>query len=193
MAILLIVLKKEHDNHHHLAGGIGLGGSLDSYRTPATSPFPVTHPCRPWRNTLWLLALILHGSLLLRPWLETHSVSLDLLSSLSIVMWFTSFLLFLTHLTRPLETMGLLVIPFTLLSLLVANFLPHAVEVVTLQTGLSPCVILSLLAYSMLALATLQKAPAVGHPESPPAQPSTQWFHPHPAAITGTWSPCCFS
>lgn len=114
------------------------------------------HPGLTTLNTLWLLSLILHGSTLILPWLESGGLQISLLGSLSIVMWATSFLLFLTHLSRPLETMGLIIIPLTLLSLLAANFLPQTSETISLTSGLGLHILLSLLAYSMLALATLQ-------------------------------------
>ena len=107
-------------------------------------------------NTLWLASLIIHGATLILPWLEAGTISIHLLGSFSIVMWLTGFLLFLTHLSRPLETMGLLVIPITILSLIMANFLPTPSGTIALQSGLGLHIILSLLAYSMLALATLQ-------------------------------------
>lgn len=107
-------------------------------------------------NTLWLISLILHGSSLLLPWLESGQVIIDLFGSLSIVAWLTSFLLFLAHIKRPLETMGLIVIPCTLLTLLLATIMTRHGNSIVLQNGLGLHIILSLLAYSMLALATLQ-------------------------------------
>lgn len=107
-------------------------------------------------NILWLLSLILHGATLLLPWLENGTVAIDLFHSLSMVAWLTSFLLFLAHLKRPLETMGLIVIPCALLPLILVTFLNTPENTITLQNGLGLHIILSLLAYSMLALATLQ-------------------------------------
>nr|CAA6825039.1 MAG: Phosphohydrolase [uncultured Thiotrichaceae bacterium] len=107
-------------------------------------------------NTCWLLGLILHGTSLLLPWLESGPVAINLLESLSIVAWFTTFLLFLAHIKRPLETMGLIVIPCTLLVLILVSTLAKSGNSIALQNGLGLHIILSLLAYSMLALATLQ-------------------------------------
>jgi ABC-type uncharacterized transport system permease subunit len=107
-------------------------------------------------NILWLLGLILHGSTLLLPWPENGTIAIDLFGSLSIVAWLTSFLLFLANIKRPLETMGLIVIPCTLLALLTTTLLERPGNTIALQNGLGLHIILSLLAYSMLALATLQ-------------------------------------
>lgn len=107
-------------------------------------------------NTYWLLSLTLHGTTLLLPWLENGSVTIDLPESLSIVAWLTTFLLFLAHIKRPLETMGLIVIPGTLLALILAGALAKTGNSIILQNGLGLHIILSLLAYSMLTLATLQ-------------------------------------
>lgn len=107
-------------------------------------------------NTLWLLSLILHGTALLLPWLESGHIIINLLGSLSIVAWSTSLLLFLAHIKRPLETMGLVVIPLTLLALLMNAISSNSGNSIQLQNGLGLHIILSLLAYSMLTLATLQ-------------------------------------
>ena len=107
-------------------------------------------------NGLWLLSLILHGAILLTPWLESGDITIDLVKSLSIVMWFSSFLLFVTHLQRPLETMGLIIIPCTFISLIIDQALPHNMNSLSVPKSLGIHVLLSLIAYSMLALATLQ-------------------------------------
>lgn len=107
-------------------------------------------------NSLWLSSLVLHSLLFITPWLKQGSITITFLSSLSIVMWFTCLLLFLTHLKRPLETLGLFIIPVTTLSLLLATLSPTPPNLTVHRNGLGIHILISLLAYSMLALATLQ-------------------------------------
>ncbi len=112
-------------------------------------------------NSLWLLSLTLHSTMLLLPWLENGKIAIDLFGSLTIVTWLTSLLLFLAHTQRPLETLGLVVIPCTLITLLLDATLDKSGNTITLQNGLGLHIILSLLAYSILALATLQALPVL--------------------------------
>ena len=107
-------------------------------------------------NTLWLISLALHGITLLQPLLSETSPSFSLSGSLSIVMWLSSLVLYVTHLKRPLETMGLLIIPIVIISLIITLLLPQLGRPVRLDNGLGIHIMLSLIAYSMLGLAALQ-------------------------------------
>ncbi len=110
----------------------------------------------PHLNAIWLISLTLHGITLLQPLLTNGAPSFRLLSSLSIVMWLSSLLLYLAHLKRPLETMGLLIIPPVIGSLVIMLLAPPSGQPIKLDNGLSLHILLSLLAYSMLALAACQ-------------------------------------
>ncbi|MGB0848235.1 MAG: cytochrome C assembly family protein [Thiolinea sp.] len=107
-------------------------------------------------NIIWPTSLILHGILLLHPLITNNILSFSLLSSLSTVMWISGLILYLAHLKRPLETMGLFIIPFIILSIVSALIDPKISQTINLQHGLGLHILFSLLAYSMLALATLQ-------------------------------------
>ena len=107
-------------------------------------------------NTIWLSALTLHGITTLQTLFVNAAPAFSLLSSLSIVMWLSGLLLYLTHLKRPLETLGLFMIPIVILSLIVIILLPQHGKPVQLNDGLGLHILLSLLAYSMLGLAMLQ-------------------------------------
>ncbi len=107
-------------------------------------------------NTLWLFSLALHGASLLLPWIDSQQSTVDFLTALSIVLWLTNLLLFVTQLSRPLETLGLFVLPFIPPVVLANYFLPHAGTTIHLNNGLGLHIFLSLLAYSMLTLAAMQ-------------------------------------
>lgn len=107
-------------------------------------------------NIIWLSSLVLHSITLVQPFFSSVTPAFSLPSSLSIVMWLSSLLLYLTHLKRPLETLGLFMIPIVILSLTITMLLPHYGKPVQLNNGLGIHIMLSLLAYSMLGLAMLQ-------------------------------------
>lgn len=118
--------------------------------------YPAKRPAAMALHTCWLLALILHGVNLLHPWLATGVLSVDFLSTLSAVLWLTGLLLFLTNLKRPLETLGLFVLPFIPLAILFGALFPYTGMTILLHNGIGVHIFTSLLAYSMLTLAALQ-------------------------------------
>lgn len=114
-------------------------------------------PYRQWLVGLWLAALCLHGGVILHSIVETGGISIHFTNAGSIIMWLCSLLLFVTMLTRPLETLGIFVIPFTLTAMLTPLLGPGNNNAsIDLEQGLGVHVFTSLLAYSMLTLAALQ-------------------------------------
>lgn len=106
-------------------------------------------------NSLWLFALIVQGASLILTWTNNQNGFIDFFAALSVVLWLTCFLLFLAQLTRPLENLGLLIIPFIPPTLLGSYFLPTNSASLNLDNGLGIHIFTSLLAYSMLTLAAL--------------------------------------
>lgn len=107
-------------------------------------------------HSLWFISLVLHGALILIPWLESHTLSLSFLNTLSTVFWLSSFILFIAQLSRPLEPLGLFIIPLMLPVIIISSLYHHQAAALPLNNGLGIHIFLSLLAYSMLALAALQ-------------------------------------
>lgn len=106
-------------------------------------------------NSLWLLALIVQGASLILTWANQQTSFIDFFTALSVVLWLTCFLLFLTQLSRPLENLGLLIIPFIPPTLLGSYFLSTSSANLNLENGLGMHIFISLLAYSLLTLAAL--------------------------------------
>jgi ABC-type uncharacterized transport system permease subunit len=106
-------------------------------------------------NSLWLWALIIHGASLILTWAKPQPNFIDFFAALSVVLWLTCFLLFLAQLNRPLESLGLLIIPFIPPTLLGSYFFPTQSASLNLSSGLGIHIFISLLAYSMLTLAAL--------------------------------------
>jgi ABC-type uncharacterized transport system permease subunit len=106
-------------------------------------------------NSLWLFALIVHGASLILTWVHNPNGFIDFFAALSVVLWLTCFLLFLAQLSRPLESLGLLIIPFIPPTLLGSYFAPVNSTALNLDNGLGIHIFTSLLAYSILTLAAL--------------------------------------
>ena len=107
-------------------------------------------------NLAWGSALIFHGSVIILQLFSGATVSIDFMTAGSIVMFTTSLLLFITHLNRPLETLGVFIFPSTVITLLSAAFIPANSGHIALGNGLGIHIFISLLGYSLLTLAALQ-------------------------------------
>ncbi|WMP18509.1 cytochrome C assembly family protein [Thiothrix lacustris] len=105
---------------------------------------------------LWVMALVLHGWTILHHVQQTEGIAISFAAASSIVMWLCNLLLFLTMLRRPLETLGLFIVPFTLSAMLLPLISPEHTATINLNSGLGIHIFTSLLAYSMLTLAALQ-------------------------------------
>jgi ABC-type uncharacterized transport system permease subunit len=73
------------------------------------------------------------------------------------VTWFISLVLFITTLTRKIESLAIFVIPFTVLSIILELFLGRDNgPLIDMKSGLGLHIFTSLLAYSLLMLASFQ-------------------------------------
>lgn len=104
----------------------------------------------------WLIALSMHGWTILHAISQNPGIIINFAAAGSIVMWLCSMLLFVTMLTRPLETLGIFVVPFTLTAMLMPLLESGRSAVIDLGDGLGVHIFISLLAYSILTLAALQ-------------------------------------
>jgi ABC-type uncharacterized transport system permease subunit len=105
---------------------------------------------------LWLFALGMHGWTILHSVTQMPGITIDFAEASSIVMWLCSLLLFITMLRRPLETLGIFVVPFTLSAMLFPLLNTGSAATLDLHSGVGIHIFISLLAYSMLTLAALQ-------------------------------------
>ena len=104
-----------------------------------------------------MVALVVHLLVLHYPLLLGKPLSLSFFSLASYVTWFISLILFITSLGRKIESLALFVIPFTVLTILLELFLGrdngHFID---MKSGLGLHIFSSLLAYSLLMLASSQ-------------------------------------
>lgn len=106
---------------------------------------------------VWIVALIIHLLALHFPLLIGKPLSLSFFSLASYVTWFISLILFITTLGRKIESLALFVIPFTVLTILLEVFLGRDNgQLIDMKSGLGLHIFSSLLAYSLLMLASFQ-------------------------------------
>jgi len=105
----------------------------------------------------WFIALVVHILALHYPLLIGEALSLNFFSLASYVMWFISLILFITSLTRRVKSLALFLIPFTILSIILHLKLgDQSGTFINMKTGLGVHILTSLLAYSLLMLASFQ-------------------------------------
>ena len=107
-------------------------------------------------TVIWTFSIILHGLYLTLPLLTHQGLQLDLISAGSLVVWLTSLILFITTCTRKIEILSLFVLPLAILIILIGLAGSHTEKSVQINGALGSHILLSLLGYSTLFLATLQ-------------------------------------
>lgn len=116
----------------------------------------VEHKSTTYLKIAWGIGLLLHGYILYISLLQSGSLSLGLASAVSHVLLLISLLLFYTTFNCKIETLGLFIIPVVIISIIISSFIPNVSEQVMLSGGLGVHIFTSLLAYSLLLLATVQ-------------------------------------
>lgn len=105
----------------------------------------------------WSIALILHIFALHFPLMQGKPMALNFFTLASYVMWFISLVLFITTLKRKIESLAIFILPYTILSMILAIQLnTTAGNFIQMRSGLGLHVLVSLLAYSVLLLASFQ-------------------------------------
>jgi len=104
----------------------------------------------------WGAAILLHGYVLYVSLFEQGTLSLGLAAAVSHVLLLISVLLFYTTFKCKIETLGLFIIPAVIVSIITTTFFPVVADEVYLSGGLGVHIFTSLLAYSVLLLATMQ-------------------------------------
>lgn len=103
----------------------------------------------------WALAILLHLITLYQPLLFNESLYLAFFSAASHISLITSIILFVTTCKHKMDVLGLFVLPITALFLLLSiHYTPN--KATSLDGALAAHVLLSLLAYGTLLLATVQ-------------------------------------
>ena len=105
----------------------------------------------------WFIALLLHIFALHFPLILGKAMALNFFTLASYVMWFISLILFITTFKRRIESLAIFILPYTILSIILSILLStNAGNFIQMKSGLGLHVLLSLLAYSLLLLASFQ-------------------------------------
>ncbi len=129
-----------------LATGLRLFGTADNYRPP-----------RPIGIVIGFLAVGLHAWLLHHGLLTDGGLKLSFFNTLSLATWLVVLLLLISSLSKPVENLGIVLMPLAAISLLLAERHPPTQAVaVGADWGLRLHILVSLLAYSLLAMASVQ-------------------------------------
>ena len=103
------------------------------------------------------LAVVLHAMILTGAVLQPNGLNLGFFNALSLAGWLIAAVLFLVALVKPVESLGILLMPFAALTVLLELvFTADRIVVDINQWPLEVHILLSLLAYSLLALAAVQ-------------------------------------
>jgi ABC-type uncharacterized transport system permease subunit len=105
----------------------------------------------------WSIALIFHATLLYFSIFSDGGLNLSFYHAISAVSILVSLVLLLSSLNRPVQSLGLIVLPVIILSLLLELFFPGLKAHITSgHNGLKLHILFSLLAYALLTLAAAQ-------------------------------------
>ncbi|MHB8744135.1 MAG: cytochrome C assembly family protein [Sulfuricaulis sp.] len=106
--------------------------------------------------TLGLGAVVLHATLLYAGLWHEHDLNLALTPAFSLVAWVIAVLYLASSLNHPVDNLGILVMPIAGLMILIEWIWPGRMSL-PLTSGLQAAhIVISILAYSLLSLATVQ-------------------------------------
>lgn len=106
---------------------------------------------------VWFIALAIHILSIHMPVMNGEPLSFSFFTLSSYVMWFISLLLFITTINRKIESLAIIIIPSTVLSIVLGMTIGSGSErIVSMHSGLGIHILISLLAYSILMLASFQ-------------------------------------
>ena len=127
-------------------------GVLANIKTPEQSSTP-----NKVYFVTWAIALTAHIFSIIMPLTESHELSFSFVSLGTYVMSFISLILFISTLSRKIQALAVVILPFTVLSLIVLMLSDvDAQSGIQWNSGLGLHILVSLLAYSTLMLAAIQ-------------------------------------
>ncbi|MFO8023961.1 inner membrane protein YpjD [Thiohalophilus sp.] len=104
-----------------------------------------------------LVAVALHGVLLWQVLFTPAGVDIGFYTIFTLVGWLAALLLLLSALSRPVESLGIVVLPFTAITVVLRLLSDeHNILARNLAAGLEFHILVSILAYSLLSIAVVQ-------------------------------------
>ena len=103
-----------------------------------------------------LAGMLLHGWLVYQGLWVDNGLNVGFFSIFSLVGWLVALLLVLVTLRQRVESLGIIVFPFSALSALLQYFNFDQQHIVQFSTGVQSHILISILAYSLLSIAAVQ-------------------------------------
>jgi len=108
-------------------------------------------------RVLWGIAIVAHASLLSISLLHHSTLNLSFYNAISAVSWLVTTLLYIASFSRPVKSLGLIVLPLTAVALILGMIFPDMTKHINQGVkGLNLHIFTSLLAYALLTLAATQ-------------------------------------
>lgn len=104
----------------------------------------------------WFVALVLHIIGIHYPLFLGKPLVFGFATLTSFVMWFISLILFVTTLRRKIESLAIFIIPFVIISIILPIYIGAGSQIINMKSWLGVHILVSLLAYSTLMLASFQ-------------------------------------
>jgi len=102
------------------------------------------------------VAVALHAILLYQTLLVPNGLNLGVFNAISLITWLIALTLLLAIITNPIESLGILIMPFAGISILLSIFFPVEHTLLVAQAmELKLHIIISILAYSLLSIAAV--------------------------------------
>lgn len=105
---------------------------------------------------LGLGAVLLHAFVLYRGIITPLGINLGFFNAISLITWLIALLLLLTALAKPVENLGIVLLPLAAVALFLEITFPARHLVQKGFTGLDAHILISILAYSLLTIAAVQ-------------------------------------
>jgi ABC-type uncharacterized transport system permease subunit len=104
----------------------------------------------------WALAVVLHAGTIYGEAFTETGIDMGFFNALSLAAWLIALLLWVASLQHPLEPLGIILLPFAALSLGLEVAFTGPGAATPVPSGLQIHILMSLLAYSLLAIAAIQ-------------------------------------
>jgi len=104
----------------------------------------------------WALAVLFHAITIYGDAFTASGIDMGFFNALSLSAWLIALLLWIASLRHPLELLGIILLPFAALALALEMVLGDTGTATALPAGLQIHILMSLLAYSLLAIAAIQ-------------------------------------
>lgn len=108
-------------------------------------------------SLIWALAIILHAALLSLTLFNNNVLNLSFYNAISAVTWLVASLLYIASFSRPVQSLGLIVLPLASIALILGMIFPQLTShIINDSAGMNIHIFTSLLAYAILTLAAAQ-------------------------------------